>query len=112
EEPDTAPWPEPDPLRFTAERVVWPVDWPAEADPRPEADAPSPGATASWFPTPIGTGPRFLRDAPPAPAGEPLLPRDGWEDSIALLRALFRAKRALDQAEAESAPHGTATAQV
>jgi radical SAM protein with 4Fe4S-binding SPASM domain len=29
EEPADAPWPEPDPLRFTAEKVVWPAGWEA-----------------------------------------------------------------------------------
>jgi radical SAM protein with 4Fe4S-binding SPASM domain len=29
EEPFDAPWPEPDPLRFTAEKVVWPKGWEA-----------------------------------------------------------------------------------
>jgi radical SAM protein with 4Fe4S-binding SPASM domain len=29
EEPLDAPWPEPDPLRFTAEKVVWPRGWEA-----------------------------------------------------------------------------------
>lgn len=98
EEPIDTPWPAADGLHFTAGRVEWPADWPAEAE---EAALP-----------PREQDPVFIEDIRPAAINEqdsdtragilPILPRRAWSSEIDFLRALFRAKKALDVAEREA----------
>lgn len=112
EEPFEAAWPVGDVLRFTADRVTWPEGWPAEDDEPvfvvdpilaqpPEAPGPpAPGAmTVDLKP---GLQRRTVEQLGVADGGRPgaLLPLDAWPSKVALLRALFRTKRALDEAEA------------
>jgi radical SAM protein with 4Fe4S-binding SPASM domain len=82
EEPFDLPWPDDDELRFTAAKVVWPDGWPDGDD---------------WD-EPVGEGPVLAAAARRRP--EAVLPRDGWEDDIVMLREIVRARAALDAAEA------------
>ncbi len=82
------PWPGTDPLRFTAEDIRWPPDWPAD------------DGTAG-----VEVGAVPVRNPPPdgLDGAAPLLPRSPWSSSFSLMSELIRAKRALDRAEREEA---------
>ncbi|MGD1704448.1 hypothetical protein [Dapis sp. BLCC M229] len=41
--------------------------------------------------------PKDVKDVSEINASEPLLPRSAWNSQVAFLRAMFRAKKALDQ---------------
>jgi radical SAM protein with 4Fe4S-binding SPASM domain len=84
EEAFDAPWPEPDPLRFSADQVAWPPHW--EAD-----DGPTAGPV-SRPPAPVR---RARRD-------DALLPRSAWPSSLDQFAAVLRARRLLVDAEAQS----------
>jgi radical SAM protein with 4Fe4S-binding SPASM domain len=88
EEPSEAPWPADDVLRFTADKVVWPPDWPA-AD--KDDDGGNPDTSDDRRLALALVGP---------PASTSVLPRWAWRDELAQLRAVLAAKDALDEAEA------------
>lgn len=88
------PWPADDALRFSAQDVRWPADWQDSHAESEISDRPKDQLIA-----PSGLRPPVVSATPDAP--RPLLPRSGWNNSFAFLRALAEARAALEIREAQ-----------
>lgn len=87
EEPLHSPWPSNDPLHFTADKINWPAGWLSD-------DTTPPGAERD--------GKSVRRSPPQTQNQEYLLPRSAWASTLVMVNEVLRAKRALDQIEAQS----------